>query len=166
MAKMRVLHTGYLIAVQPAPAPYLASPEGRAALRIVLVPICAVPRVRRSCEHVPGGFDKHLLPRRFPLERRSPPRRAGQARNPHPATRSPKPKNMNPKTQTPTLNPQLQTLDPNPQTLNTEPRRAGSPCAEMWECAPPADPMSSATLAWRASSRTLAVFVQVRPLRE
>jgi len=38
----------YLTAVQPAPAPHLAHPEGCAAPRIVLV---TVPRVSRSCEH-------------------------------------------------------------------------------------------------------------------
>ena len=32
--------------------------HGRAALRIVLV---TVPRVGRSCEHFPDGFDVHLL---------------------------------------------------------------------------------------------------------
>jgi len=46
------------IAEQPAPAPHLAHPEGCAALRIVLV---TVPRVSRSCEHFPDGFDLHLL---------------------------------------------------------------------------------------------------------
>ena len=46
------------IADQPAPAPHLAHPEGRAALRIVLV---TVPRVSRSCEHFLDGFDLHLL---------------------------------------------------------------------------------------------------------
>jgi len=35
-----------------------AHPEGCAALRIVLV---TVPRVSRSCEHFPDGFDLHLL---------------------------------------------------------------------------------------------------------
>ena len=48
----------YLIAEQPVPAPDLAHPEGCAALRIVLV---TVPRVSRSCEHFPDGFDLHLL---------------------------------------------------------------------------------------------------------
>ena len=43
---------------QPAPAPHLAHPEGCAALRVVLV---TVPRVSRSCEHFPDGFDPHLL---------------------------------------------------------------------------------------------------------
>ena len=47
-----------LIAEQPAPAPHLAYPAGCAALRIVLV---TVPRVSRSCEHFPDGFDLHLL---------------------------------------------------------------------------------------------------------
>ena len=37
----------YCIAEQPAPAPHLAHPEGRAALRIMLV---TVPCVSRSCE--------------------------------------------------------------------------------------------------------------------
>ena len=37
---------------------HLAHPEGRSALRIVLV---TVPRVCRSCEHLPDGFDFHLL---------------------------------------------------------------------------------------------------------
>ena len=48
----------YLIAEQTAPAPHLAHPEGRSALRTVLV---TVPRVCRSCEHLPDGFDFHLL---------------------------------------------------------------------------------------------------------
>jgi hypothetical protein len=48
----------YLIAEQSAPAPHLAHPEGRAALRIVLV---TVPRVSRFCEYFPDGFDLHLL---------------------------------------------------------------------------------------------------------
>jgi len=48
----------YFIAEQPAPAPHLAHPEGCAALRIVLV---TVPRVCRSCEPFPDGFDLHLL---------------------------------------------------------------------------------------------------------
>ena len=48
----------YFIAEQPAPAPHLAHPEGCAALRIVLV---TVPRVSRSCELFPDGFDLHLL---------------------------------------------------------------------------------------------------------
>ena len=48
----------YFIAEQPAPAPHLARPRGCAALRIVLV---HVPRVSRSCEHFPDGFDLHLL---------------------------------------------------------------------------------------------------------
>ena len=48
----------YFIAEQPAPAPHLAHPEGCAALRIVLA---TVPRVSRSCEHFPNGFDLHLL---------------------------------------------------------------------------------------------------------
>jgi len=42
----------------PAPAPHLADPEGCAALHIALV---TVPRVSRSCEHFPDGFDLHLL---------------------------------------------------------------------------------------------------------
>jgi len=52
------LRDWYFIAEQPAPAPHLAHPEGCAALRIVLV---TVPRVSRSCEHFPDGFDLHLL---------------------------------------------------------------------------------------------------------
>ena len=48
----------YFIAEQPAPAPHIAHPEGCAALRILLV---TVPRVSRSCEHFPDGFDLHLL---------------------------------------------------------------------------------------------------------
>ena len=36
---------------------HLAHPEGSAALRILRV---TVPRVSRSCEHFPGGFDLHL----------------------------------------------------------------------------------------------------------
>ena len=48
----------YFIAEQPAPALHLAHPEGRAALRIVLV---TVPRVSRSCEHFPDGSDLHFL---------------------------------------------------------------------------------------------------------
>jgi len=48
----------YVIAEQPAPAPHLAHPEGCADLHIVLV---TVPRVSRSCEHFPDGFDLHLL---------------------------------------------------------------------------------------------------------
>ena len=44
----------YVIAEKPAPAPHFAHPEECAALRIVLV---AVPRVSRSCEHFPDGFD-------------------------------------------------------------------------------------------------------------
>jgi len=43
---------------QPAPAPHLARPEGCAALRIVLV---TVPRVSRSCEHFPDGFNLDFL---------------------------------------------------------------------------------------------------------
>ena len=49
----------YFIAEQPAPAPHLAHPEGCDALRNVLV---TVPRVSRSCEHFPDGFDLHLPP--------------------------------------------------------------------------------------------------------
>ena len=49
----------YFIAEQPAPAPHLAHPEGCAAQRIVLV---TVPRVSRSCDHFPHGFDPHLPP--------------------------------------------------------------------------------------------------------
>ena len=48
----------YFTAEKPAPAQHLAHPEGCAALRIVLV---TVPRVSRSCEHFPDGFDLHLL---------------------------------------------------------------------------------------------------------
>ena len=48
----------YFIAKPTVPAPHLAHPEGRSALRIVLV---TVPRVCRSCEHLPDGFDLHLL---------------------------------------------------------------------------------------------------------
>ena len=40
------------------PAPYLAHPEGYAALRIVLV---TVPRVSRFCDRFPDGFDLHPL---------------------------------------------------------------------------------------------------------
>jgi hypothetical protein len=47
-----------LIGELPAPAPLLAHPERCAALRIVLA---TVPRVSRSCEHFPDGFDRHLL---------------------------------------------------------------------------------------------------------
>jgi hypothetical protein len=50
----------YSIAEQPAPVPHLAHPEECAALRIVLV---NVPRVSRSCEHSPDGFDLHILAR-------------------------------------------------------------------------------------------------------
>ena len=52
------------VAEQPAPAPHLAHPEGCAALRIVLV---TMPRVSRSCEHFPDGFDLHLLHIRPPF---------------------------------------------------------------------------------------------------
>ena len=48
----------YLIAEQPASAPRFAHPEGCAALRIVLG---TVPRVGRSGEHLPDGFDRHLV---------------------------------------------------------------------------------------------------------
>ena len=48
----------YFIAEQPAPVPHLACPEGRAALRMVLD---TVPRISRSCERFPDGFDLHLL---------------------------------------------------------------------------------------------------------
>ena len=48
----------YFLAGQPAPATHLAHPEGCAALRIVLV---TVPRVSRSFEIFPDGFDPHLL---------------------------------------------------------------------------------------------------------
>ena len=40
--------------------PHLAHLEGCAAPRIVLI---TVPRVSRSCEHFPDGFDLHLLHR-------------------------------------------------------------------------------------------------------
>ena len=43
-------YIGTLLPKKPAPAPHLAHPDGRAALRIVLV---TVPRVSRSCEHFP-----------------------------------------------------------------------------------------------------------------
>ena len=46
----------YSVTEQPAPAPHLARPDGCDALRIVLV-----PRVSRSCEHLPDGFDLNLL---------------------------------------------------------------------------------------------------------
>jgi len=49
----------YFIAEQPVPALHLAHLEGCAALRIVLV---TVPRVCRSCDHFPDGFDLHLVP--------------------------------------------------------------------------------------------------------
>ena len=48
----------YFIAEQPAPAPHHAQLERFAALRIVRV---TVPRVSRSCEHFPDGFDLQLL---------------------------------------------------------------------------------------------------------
>ena len=48
----------YFIAEQTASAPHNAHPEGCAALCIVLV---SVPRVSRSCEHYPDGFDPHFL---------------------------------------------------------------------------------------------------------
>ena len=61
----------YFIAEEPAPAPHLAHPEGCAAMRIVLV---NVPRVNRSCEHFPDGFDLHLLyPRYIPKDVDLPP---------------------------------------------------------------------------------------------
>ena len=47
-----------IIAEQPAPALHLAHPEGCAVLRIVLF---TVPRYSRSCEHLPDGFNLHLL---------------------------------------------------------------------------------------------------------
>ena len=55
---IRVWRDWYSIAEEPAPARHLAHAEGYAALRIVLV---TVPRVCRSCEHFPDGFDLHLL---------------------------------------------------------------------------------------------------------
>ena len=48
----------YFIAEDPAPAPHLAHLGGCAALRIVLV---TVPCASCSCEHLPDGFDLHLL---------------------------------------------------------------------------------------------------------
>ena len=48
----------FFIAVQPESVRHHAYPEGCAALRIVLV---TVPRVSRSCELFPDGFDLHLL---------------------------------------------------------------------------------------------------------
>ena len=48
----------YFIVEQPASIPHRAHPEGCAVLRSVLV---TVPRVSRSCEHVPDEFDLHLL---------------------------------------------------------------------------------------------------------
>ena len=56
----------YFIAGQPAPAPHLAHQKGCATLRIVLV---TVPRVSRSCEHSPEGFDLNLLPLNFKMGR-------------------------------------------------------------------------------------------------
>ena len=59
----RVWRDWYSSAEQPAPAPHLAHPEGRAhpercaAMRMVLV---TGPRVSRSWEHFPDGFDLHL----------------------------------------------------------------------------------------------------------
>ena len=50
----------------PAPAPHLAHPERCAALRIVLV---TVPRVSRSCEHHPDGFNRHLIRNTDPNQR-------------------------------------------------------------------------------------------------
>ena len=47
----------YFIAEHPAPAPHPANPEGCVTLRIVLV---TVPRVSRSCENCPDGFDLYL----------------------------------------------------------------------------------------------------------
>ena len=58
LAWTSTLHRDYFIAEQPSPTPHLANPEGCAALRIVLV---TVPRVSRSCDHFPDGFDLHLL---------------------------------------------------------------------------------------------------------
>jgi len=52
----RVVRDWYFMAEQLAPAPHLAHPC--AALHTVLV---TVPRVSRSCEHFPDGFDLHLL---------------------------------------------------------------------------------------------------------
>ena len=55
----------YVIAEQPAPAPHLVQPEGCAALRIVLV---TGPCASRSCENLPDGFDRYLLPSCDPQE--------------------------------------------------------------------------------------------------
>jgi len=65
--RFRLWSSGGRVSKQPAPAPHLAHPEGCAALRIVLV---TVPRVARSCEHFPDGFELHLLPRQAHPERR------------------------------------------------------------------------------------------------
>ena len=46
------------VAEQPAPAPHLAHPEEWCDLGIVVV---TLPRVSRSCEHLPDGFDLNLL---------------------------------------------------------------------------------------------------------
>ena len=48
----------YFMAEKPALVLHLAHPERCAALRIVLV---AVPRVSRSCEIFPDGFDLHFI---------------------------------------------------------------------------------------------------------
>ena len=53
-----VIRDWYFIAEQPAPAPHLAHPEERAALRSVQV---TVLRVSHSCERLPDGFDLHVL---------------------------------------------------------------------------------------------------------
>ena len=50
----------FFLAEQPAPAPHLAHPEGCSALHIVLI---TVPRLRRSGEQFPDGFDLRLLRR-------------------------------------------------------------------------------------------------------
>jgi hypothetical protein len=48
----------YFIFEQPVLALHLAHPQACAALRIVQV---TAPRISRSCEHFPDGFDLHLL---------------------------------------------------------------------------------------------------------
>ena len=65
------------IAEQPVPAPHLAHPEGCAALRIVLV---TVPRVSRSCEHSPDGFDLPLLQEEH--VKRAPPQEKREVKGP------------------------------------------------------------------------------------
>ena len=87
----------YSIAGQPAPALRLAHPEEYAALSIVLV---IRPRVSRSCEHFPNGFDLHHFPDGFDLylPRSSAPSatslrytrnpKKNETRNPEPETRT------------------------------------------------------------------------------